>query len=836
MPPHRSTSQQLAHERIILAKTPAWLASPKRGAEADQLLPNRGKAERGSLLQRVAQSDVGLRQAASSPFPPKARTPEPLPSGYCVTSVGETTPAADAQRRHGLAALLQPSDESRVPTAVGRRSVVLPARRPSVAAGGAPHTPSPQRAPSPRKALWVPDLSDMDPFTLMERGLLEELSAFRAAPAQYFERTAVPLLAVQLPAVPSAAVDPAAPPTSDTLHADLLPKCASDVVRAARRLALHEQRRVDEQLVVAKRAGMGSELELLGAPHAIAHRCAAAQMLVPLRAAEQFVRQLGHHITGAKDPVASDAAAADEGAAPAKSSSKKAMAKEPSAARLTSGVSPAHRRHAAQVLGRVLDESAPRVQEALAVADHVLRAPAGATFASSSPTDAGENPVVAPSASWSLPRVGYNKGLCMAARDLAELLGRTGTTRPPGLTTVAQVASRYGKVTEMIHAYVVYGLWHDPETAVRELLLRWATGTCVSHPSVTPASKEPTIGAPADDVLLHPSKLFGGAGWQRHPQRGAVTVLLLASGYQEVAYIKQHRNLPIVELRRCFNLGMMATDERHYDLNFIPEHYGIRAVRPVTHPVKCGALVEVTVELPDEVLLSCSTESMAGGGDYAPRRSQTNVFVDRSESRIARIRAVLTQCDPCRLVVYARHPSDLVYRRSSMVLLQPDAALFKAEMRAAPGGVVPLFPEQLEWFQAVRGVLLSPRDGELMDAAAVAHESLRLQQSMNAAGAQLPSGVPLPQRDVAAMAAGGTLFSLRTDVTTHTARVTGAHGSVKLHRIACWATAHGAEATPRGDDAPDTAWYFAVVKAKAGAPVSLWIDEQCAALWQVTGS
>ena len=66
--------------------------------------------------------------------------------------------------------------------------------------------------------------------------------------------------------------------------------------------------------------------------------------------------------------------------------------------------------------------------------------------------------------------------------------------------------------------------------------------------------------------------------------------------------------------------------------------------------------------------------------------------------------------------------------------------------------------------------------------------------------------------------------------------MTGAHGTMPLHRVECWRAGPKAELKPRNNNsgsAPDVAWFFAVIKLKRGAPVTLWLDGQCALQWAV---
>jgi hypothetical protein len=853
----------------------------------------------------------------------------------------------------------------------------------------APASPVGGDATHDKTAFYVPDLSEMDPFSLMERGLVEEVTHFRSDPKSYFEAQVLPRVAVRLPPpppvqptpvptktlpashhnspshqqIPSEPPSPTAAmkPTPGTVHGALMPKCVNRLLVAAREARRQVQMLNSQRDAIAQREAEGfgariPDLELLGSYALSAHSQTldADALIVPLLDAEQYLRDLqkaissikaGASIGGADD----DAAASPTGLGPKKKSDKKTtqaeVAQQLAAAQLAiTKPSPQHRRTAVETLTRHHDECSAIVQERNLhirfLRQYQQTSPGGSPDPDmDQPRTGGEVPSVGTSDAVSSSlvvtadesaegpgqqkrnhhaRVGYAKGLCMAARDLADLYSKAAaaglidlgdaspssspvmgekaalrrgnansiaiaelnlatvqpnrsSVRLPSLTSVERIASQYGKVMEQVEAYIVYGLWHQPHTAVSELLLRWLDNRCHSHPSLVPtASRTPLwIGSNHDKTLLDPNKVMAGAGWQRHPTRGAVTVVLLSTGFQEVSYIKQHRNLPVIELRRCFNQGQMAKAERVYDLTFIPDHYGIRPVRPVVHPVVCGPRMEVVVELPPHVLLSCALES--GNQSAVPGRSQTTTFIDRV-GRHAKIHVLLFDASPCKLVVFARHPSELHYRRSSTVLLRPNAALWPAagdsqvaelgrvgadagrhqHDSSSPGPIstagspnaasmatvdvgLQSYPEQYEWFQARLGVLLCPRQGELATAACAAQDCLALEGTEATAAAMLPPGVQLGRVAKGSLHSGGTLFSFRCSIEAQEASIRGAHGVTVLHRAECWRQGAKAELRPRAGvtSPPDTAWFFGVAKLKEGSPVTLWLDGQCALHWSI---
>lgn len=277
----------------------------------------------------------------------------------------------------------------------------------------------------------------------------------------------------------------------------------------------------------------------------------------------------------------------------------------------------------------------------------------------------------------SLPRPAYNRGLCLAARDIAARIGNNQAR-----IAVRDALSQFGQLTGDVAEFVVFGL-KDPAVIVEEFVMK-------------------ALADGNDRILLFPNKLYVGAGWQKHVVHGAVTVVLLATGFQEISYIRKHDNLPITELKRNMKKGQMSKDERLYDLNFIPEHYGIKALNPTAHPVVCGTTVVIILECPPSVTLACSTQE-----DSLPTRSQGNTFIDR-QGRIARITAALTDCLPSKLVVYARHPHELVYMKASTILLRPVKSKWDGDAARATS-----FPVQHDVFQQLQGELISPRTGTL---------------------------------------------------------------------------------------------------------------------------
>ena len=378
----------------------------------------------------------------------------------------------------------------------------------------------------------------------------------------------------------------------------------------------------------------------------------------------------------------------------------------------------------------------------------------------------------------SLPRAGYNRGMTLAAREIASKIGQGKRT-----LSLQDHLAQFGKLTGEVTEYIVYGV-KDPLVTVEELVMQ-------------------ALKSGDDKVLLYPTKLYAGAGWQKHSTRGAVSVVLIASGFQEISYIKKHRNLPIVELKRCMSLGQMSADERLYDLNFIPEHYGIRALRPVAHPVMCGAKVELVLQCPPMITLSCATES---GPDDAPCQSFGTTFVDRI-GRTAKVYATMLENKPTKLIVYARHPNELVYKKASTVLLRPVKSMWRASEAIT-------FPDQLEQFQIIQGELIAPRNSNLKE-----------------------DGEPVS-------------FVVRFLAPTKTCVLKGTHGQTELLRTAppaqrprqsiagaalasspSFVSSPSAANNDSTNRSPTT--YSTSLVLKAGA-LSMWVDELCVLRWTVS--
>jgi hypothetical protein len=284
-----------------------------------------------------------------------------------------------------------------------------------------------------------------------------------------------------------------------------------------------------------------------------------------------------------------------------------------------------------------------------------------------------------------------------------------------------------------------------------------------------------------------------GCGWQRHPHKGAVAVLLVAPTFQESAFVKKLAHLPLSDAhvaaaRFALNNPHAGTlpSEVHssnakYDLCIEPAALGIKTLTPKTHPIECGATAAVYLDCPPHVVLSCDlalgADPLAGsvGADAAGGRLQRaahSVLVDRMAVQrcieagperlehvvaaprvVTRIQVTLPSAEEYALVINVGIAGDgSPVRRGGTVILQPQPQWWASDVARAH--VIRNFPSSLDVWQTCGGQLLAPRDRDAFS------DTGRCAIDVDAALVKDP-------RLRAAMAAGDATAPLRHEMLEH---------------------------------------------------------------------
>jgi hypothetical protein len=208
-----------------------------------------------------------------------------------------------------------------------------------------------------------------------------------------------------------------------------------------------------------------------------------------------------------------------------------------------------------------------------------------------------------------LPELERNRGLCLAARDLADVEVDGSVGVDPGVYTL-----RYGGGEGPMGQCVALGR-RSPQQTVLDLLL------CLQDPGKRRGRH----------ALLGPTMKSVGVAWRRNVKHEASTAVVVAGHYSELSAIASRSHLPLQDVRRSLPFATKLSTNTAVRLD-VPRNSGIEVLSPASHPVTTARkYTRVVVRCPvDSVVCAViceqgqpepKTPSFVAGNTFAQRTS-----------------------------------------------------------------------------------------------------------------------------------------------------------------------------------------------------------------------